>query len=239
MPEQSTETLGRRDLGSSRRTGVRPPLVPCQSIPSGSENRRSAAADSPEEDTLKRSLSSIAVAAALLSAVVPAGAEDPRTFVVTASRVEEDAFESPSQVTVITAEDIERSGAQSVVEALRSIAGIEFRSYSGDAQAEVSMRGFGKIPPAASWSWWTGGGSTTRTCRPSTGSRSPWRTLSASKCSRAPPASATATTPSGESSTSSQRRPREEPSRRRPSPSGPSANTGPRRGSTSAERAPA
>lgn len=90
-------------------------------------------------------LSRLAVVVSLfLSAFAAAQAQEARTFVVTASRVEEDALEAPAQVTVVTAEQIAASGASSVVEALESIAGIQFRSYSGEAQAEISMRGFGE-----------------------------------------------------------------------------------------------
>ncbi len=91
---------------------------------------------------------SLLVAASLLGAPapVPAQAQEAplRSFVVTASRVEEDALDAPAQTTVVTAQAIAESGAGSLVEALESVAGISFRSYSSDAQAEISMRGFGE-----------------------------------------------------------------------------------------------
>jgi iron complex outermembrane receptor protein len=91
----------------------------------------------------------VAAAAALLLASLPSlaaqeGQADARTFVVTASRVPEEADRTPSTVTVVTAEEIAASGAASVVEVLERAAGVSFRSYSGEAQAEISMRGFGE-----------------------------------------------------------------------------------------------
>jgi iron complex outermembrane receptor protein len=65
--------------------------------------------------------------------------------VVTASRVEEPAEEVPAYVSVITSEELTASGQTTLVEALDGLAGIRFRSTSGNAaQAEISMRGFGE-----------------------------------------------------------------------------------------------
>jgi len=90
-------------------------------------------------------LSSVAAALALGILASPLlQAEETRTFVVTASRVAEEALDAPAQVTVVTAADIAEAGASNVVEALAATAGIEFRSYSSAAQAEISMRGFGE-----------------------------------------------------------------------------------------------
>jgi iron complex outermembrane receptor protein len=64
---------------------------------------------------------------------------------VTASRVEEPTEEIPAFVSVITAEELVATGQTTLVEALDGLAGIYFRSYSGNpAQAQVSMRGFGE-----------------------------------------------------------------------------------------------
>ncbi len=64
--------------------------------------------------------------------------------VVTASRVEEPAEEVPAYVSVITAEELSASGQTTLVEALEKLAGLHFRSFSGNAaQAEITMRGFG------------------------------------------------------------------------------------------------
>ncbi len=66
-------------------------------------------------------------------------------IVVTASRVEEETEKVPAMVSVITAEDLAASGRTTLVEALDGLAGIHFRSSSGNAaQAEVAMRGFGE-----------------------------------------------------------------------------------------------
>ena len=64
---------------------------------------------------------------------------------VTASRVEEPTEDIPAYVSVITAEQLIDSGQTTLVEALDGLAGIHFRSTSGNAaQAEISMRGFGE-----------------------------------------------------------------------------------------------
>jgi iron complex outermembrane receptor protein len=65
--------------------------------------------------------------------------------VVTASRVEEPAENVPANVTVVTADDLVTSGQTTLVDALENLAGLHFRSSSGNAaQAEISMRGFGE-----------------------------------------------------------------------------------------------
>ncbi|UCF96102.1 MAG: TonB-dependent receptor [Spirochaetaceae bacterium] len=64
--------------------------------------------------------------------------------IVTASRVEEPAEETPAYVSVITAAELSASGQTTLVDALENLAGIHFRSFSGNAaQAEITMRGFG------------------------------------------------------------------------------------------------
>ncbi len=97
-----------------------------------------------------------ACAALFASVAFPAFAQDgapaengapekaDRTYVVTASRVEEEALQAPAQVSVVTAEEIVASGARSVVEVLRNVVGVTFRNASNAAQAEVTMRGFGE-----------------------------------------------------------------------------------------------
>ena len=90
------------------------------------------------------SLSRLFAALSCLAFFAAVHAEEPRTFVVTASRVEEDVLETPSQVVVVTSEQIAASGAATVVEALEKLAGVQFRSYSGEAQSEISLRGFGE-----------------------------------------------------------------------------------------------
>ncbi len=63
---------------------------------------------------------------------------------ITAERVEEEVLSTAAHTTIITAEDIEASGATSLVALLEDVAGIQFRSYSGPEQAQVNMRGFGE-----------------------------------------------------------------------------------------------
>lgn len=64
-------------------------------------------------------------------------------IVVQASRTGQTAAELASGVTVITADQIQRSGAGDTVRALEKLGGLYFRSLSGNpTQAEVVMRGF-------------------------------------------------------------------------------------------------
>jgi len=68
----------------------------------------------------------------------------PRTYVVTASRDSEDVMSAPATLTVITADQITASGKTNIVQVLEDVPGIAFRSYSGEAEAQVTMRGFGE-----------------------------------------------------------------------------------------------
>jgi iron complex outermembrane receptor protein len=68
--------------------------------------------------------------------------------VVTATRDREEVRQVPANVSVITARQIEQSGAATVVEVLEKLESIQFRSYSGNAsQALIDMRGFGGDNP--------------------------------------------------------------------------------------------
>ena len=68
--------------------------------------------------------------------------------VVTATRDKEEIRKIPANVSVITAKDIEESGATSIVEVLENLASINFISWSGNpSQAYVDMRGFGGDNP--------------------------------------------------------------------------------------------
>jgi iron complex outermembrane receptor protein len=64
--------------------------------------------------------------------------------VVTATRTETPTSEIPANVTVITAKDIADGNYSSVVSVLERRAGLHFRSYSGNQEAVVDMRGFGE-----------------------------------------------------------------------------------------------
>jgi iron complex outermembrane recepter protein len=87
-------------------------------------------------------------AACLFTVALTAQTQDEQSdieVIVTASRVEEPAEEVAAFVSVITAEELSASGQTTLVEALDGLAGIHFRSSSGNAaQAEISMRGFGE-----------------------------------------------------------------------------------------------
>jgi iron complex outermembrane receptor protein len=64
--------------------------------------------------------------------------------VVTATRDAQEVRKVPANVTVITADDIQKSGATSVAEVLTGLVGLNVTSYSGNsAQSTVDMRGFG------------------------------------------------------------------------------------------------
>jgi iron complex outermembrane receptor protein len=64
-------------------------------------------------------------------------------IIVEASRTGSRAEDLPSGVTVITSEQIERSGAQDTVQALEKLGGLHVRRINGNPmQAEVVMRGF-------------------------------------------------------------------------------------------------
>lgn len=65
--------------------------------------------------------------------------------VVTATRDAQEIRKVPANVTVITSEDIRKSGATSVSEVLNNLEGIHITSFSGNpSQAQVDMRGFGQ-----------------------------------------------------------------------------------------------
>jgi iron complex outermembrane receptor protein len=65
--------------------------------------------------------------------------------VVTATRDTREIRKIPANVSVITSEDIEKSGALSLVDVLEKLAGIHFTTFSGNpSQAEIDMRGFGQ-----------------------------------------------------------------------------------------------
>jgi len=68
--------------------------------------------------------------------------------VVTATRDTEEVRNIPANVSVITAKDIEKSGATSIVEVLDKLESIQFRNYSGNAsQSLIDLRGFGGDNP--------------------------------------------------------------------------------------------
>lgn len=71
-----------------------------------------------------------------------AGEEDVQEVVVTATRIETPIEEVASSITVITAEDIQRKGARTVLEALEGVPGIKINVNGGPGQtATVFIRG--------------------------------------------------------------------------------------------------
>ena len=86
--------------------------------------------------------------AAILCAVTPlthAASDSLDEIVVTATRFSENALKSPSNVVVITANDIRNSPAINLPDVLKTIAGINVRPLYGNMgiDATVDMRGFG------------------------------------------------------------------------------------------------
>ncbi|RME28432.1 MAG: TonB-dependent receptor [Deltaproteobacteria bacterium] len=63
--------------------------------------------------------------------------------VVTASRYGQDPLESPSTVTILTSEDIRLSGAATIADVLRRVAGVDVMTLSA-AQPDISIRGFNR-----------------------------------------------------------------------------------------------
>jgi iron complex outermembrane receptor protein len=68
--------------------------------------------------------------------------------VVTATRDTEEVRKIPANVSVITAKDIEKSGATNIVEVLDKLESIQFRNYSSNpSQSLIDLRGFGGDNP--------------------------------------------------------------------------------------------
>lgn len=87
----------------------------------------------------------------------PLNAEEKKTadtivtmgeVVVTATRDTQETRKAPSNVSVITAEEIEKAGATTLVEALEKLESVQFRTSSGNSsQAYIDIRGFGGDNP--------------------------------------------------------------------------------------------
>ncbi|MBT3374678.1 MAG: TonB-dependent receptor [Lentisphaerae bacterium] len=86
---------------------------------------------------------------ALLTGLASAAAhadEDPqqlRDMVVTATRSQVAARDISANVTVISSEDIAKGNYSDVVSVLKRVAGLHFRSFSGNQEAAIDIRGFG------------------------------------------------------------------------------------------------
>ncbi len=69
-------------------------------------------------------------------------------IVVTATRNKEEIRQVPANVSIITAKEIEESGATSIVEVLDRLENIQVRTYSGNpSEALIDLRGFGGDNP--------------------------------------------------------------------------------------------
>ncbi|MGI6038032.1 MAG: TonB-dependent receptor, partial [Limnochordia bacterium] len=76
----------------------------------------------------------------LVSPVLAQG--ETYTIVVTASRIPQGILDAPVAVSIVTAEEIEASGVQTVEDALRLVSGLTIRSQGPvGSQASVSLRG--------------------------------------------------------------------------------------------------
>ena len=90
-----------------------------------------------------------------LPLAAPVAAKDPpetvvrlEEVVVTATRDREEIRRIPANVSVITAREIEQSGATTMVEVLEKLESVQFRDYSGNgSQAYIDMRGIGGDNP--------------------------------------------------------------------------------------------
>ena len=105
---------------------------------------------------MKKLLNCIAVLLVFMFFVLPVPIfaqeeEDAITMeevVVTATRDKEEIRKIPANISVITAEDIKKSGATSIVEVLEKLGSVNFRTFSGNpSQAAIDMRGFGGDNP--------------------------------------------------------------------------------------------
>jgi iron complex outermembrane receptor protein len=69
-------------------------------------------------------------------------------IVVTASRVESPLREAPANVTVITSEDIEESGAQTIADVVQQEPGVFTQNLLGNPKsAKIDIRGYGEAAP--------------------------------------------------------------------------------------------
>lgn len=94
--------------------------------------------------SLKPTLTAAAVAAALSGTVLPSFAQEAvetEQVKVTASRVEQELMDVNMSVSVITEEQIRRSGARTVGELLEDIPGVRINNDGGQGMKRVKIRG--------------------------------------------------------------------------------------------------
>ncbi|MBF0569724.1 MAG: TonB-dependent receptor [Candidatus Omnitrophica bacterium] len=92
---------------------------------------------------MKKALWVVSVFLGVLSSVVHAESVDLETIVITPSRVGEPAGEASSNVTVITRQQIDRSGALSIPDVLEMEAGVSVSSQNSPKNKIVDIRGQG------------------------------------------------------------------------------------------------
>lgn len=158
------------DLDAQRAPAVAAPAptdVPPATVARAEVERLQAIA--AELEALSRAMSERATAPAStggsgeapVAGAAPAGGESPSTgadatlsdqallgdayerVVVTASRYGQSPLESPSTVTILTEQDIRLSGASSIPDVLRRVAGIDVM-FLAAGQADLSIRGFNR-----------------------------------------------------------------------------------------------
>lgn len=91
-----------------------------------------------------RTLAVVAITTLNSLPVMAAGTESLDTIIVSATRTATSQVSTPSSITVITRQQIENSGAASLVEVLRNQGAVQISDFYGDGRrAQVSIRGFG------------------------------------------------------------------------------------------------
>ena len=129
----------------------------------------------------------------------PVLADEPYSLdevVVTASRIEAPLAEAPANVTVITAEQIRETGAQTLVDVFDREPGVFTQNLLGNPKtANIDIRGYGRRPPKTFSSSSTAGALTPSTSREPTSRRYPSMQSRGSRCIGVRRASFTVTTP--------------------------------------------
>jgi len=111
--------------------------------PPGAASAVSAEAESATV-TANPSADANAVAPGAAQTVTPATAKDGATLntvVVTATRRREPAREVPMQINVISAEELQKSGAKTMSDFLSSEPGVDLNTQGGSGAGQISMRG--------------------------------------------------------------------------------------------------
>lgn len=103
-----------------------------------------ASAASAEAGRTDPSANANAGASRAAPTVTPASAKDPATLntvVVTATRRREPAREVPMQINVISADELQKSGAKTMSDFLSAEPGVDLNTQGGSGAGQISMRG--------------------------------------------------------------------------------------------------